>query len=147
MLLCGLIDKDLRRICRSQYEHLGSVGERSNFKKFLRTRKIMVMHSNERGSMIYIPSRSTTEAFGWCSRTFSRSTDPSTESTTPPWYAHVWLSDVPRTHDPAECQGRVLLARRHDDNDDDEATDAGLRLSTATILSRCNMVEGGTAHG
>ena len=26
-----------------------TVGERSNFKKFLRTRKIMVMHSNERG--------------------------------------------------------------------------------------------------
>ena len=25
------------------------VGERSNFKNFLRTRKIMVMHSNERG--------------------------------------------------------------------------------------------------
>ena len=24
MLLCGLIDKDLRRICRSQYEHRGS---------------------------------------------------------------------------------------------------------------------------
>ena len=27
----------------------GIVGERSNFKKILRTRKIMVMHSNERG--------------------------------------------------------------------------------------------------
>ena len=26
-----------------------TVGERSNFKNFLRTRKIMVMHSNERG--------------------------------------------------------------------------------------------------
>ena len=26
-----------------------TVGERSNFKKFLRTREIMVMHSNERG--------------------------------------------------------------------------------------------------
>ena len=25
MLLCGLTDKDLRRICRSQYEHPGSV--------------------------------------------------------------------------------------------------------------------------
>ena len=24
ILLCGLIDKDLRRICRSQYEHPGS---------------------------------------------------------------------------------------------------------------------------
>ena len=28
---------------------VGIVGERSNFKNFLRTRKIMVMHSNERG--------------------------------------------------------------------------------------------------
>ena len=27
----------------------GSVGKRSNLKKILRTRKIMVMHSNERG--------------------------------------------------------------------------------------------------
>ena len=26
-----------------------TVGERSNFKNFLHTRKIMVMHSNERG--------------------------------------------------------------------------------------------------
>ena len=26
-----------------------TIGERSNFKNFLRTRKIMVMHSNERG--------------------------------------------------------------------------------------------------
>ena len=25
MLLCGLTDKDLRRICGRQYEHLGSV--------------------------------------------------------------------------------------------------------------------------
>ena len=24
MLLCGLTDKDLRRVCRSQYEHPGS---------------------------------------------------------------------------------------------------------------------------
>ena len=30
MLLCGLTDKDLRRICRSQYEHPGStIGYRS----------------------------------------------------------------------------------------------------------------------
>ena len=47
--------------------------------------------------------------------------------------------------DPAELRGRVPSARRRDDSDDD-ATDAGLRLSTATILSRI-MVEGGTAHG
>ena len=46
--------------------------------------------------------------------------------------AHVQLDDVPRTHDPAELRGRVPSARRRDDGDDD-ATDAGLRLSTATI--------------
>ena len=59
-------------------------------------------------------------------------TDPSTERTTPPRSAHVQLGDVPRTHDPVELRGRVPLARRRDDGDDD-ATDAGLRLSTTTI--------------
>ena len=32
-------------------------------------------------------------------------TDPSTERTTPPRSAHVQLSDVPRTLDPAEAEG------------------------------------------
>ena len=50
----------------------------------------------------------------------------------PPRSAHVRLGDVPRTHDLAELQGRVPSARRRDDGDDD-STDAGLRLSTATI--------------
>ena len=59
-------------------------------------------------------------------------TDPSTEHTPPPRSAHVQLGDVPRTHDPVELRGRVPLARRRDDGVD-EATDAGLRLSTATI--------------
>ena len=59
-------------------------------------------------------------------------TDPSTEGTTPPRSAHVRLGDVPRTHDPAECRGRASSARRRDDGDD-EATGAGLRLSTTTI--------------
>ena len=59
-------------------------------------------------------------------------TDPSTEHTAPPNSAHVQLGDVPRTHDPAELRGRVSSARRHGD-DVDEATDAGLRLSTAMI--------------
>ena len=59
-------------------------------------------------------------------------TDPSTERTTPPSSAHIQLGDVPRTHDPAELRGRFPSARRRDDGDDD-ATDAGLRLSTATI--------------
>ena len=59
-------------------------------------------------------------------------TDPSTESTAPPRSAHVWLGDVPRTHNPVEYRGTASSARRHDDSDD-EATGAGLRLSTATI--------------
>ena len=33
-----------------------TVGERSNFKNFLRTRKIMVIHSNERESVVQVPS-------------------------------------------------------------------------------------------
>ena len=56
----------------------------------------------------------------------------STECTAPPRSAHVQLGDVPRTHDPVELCGRVPSARRRDDGDDD-ATDAGLRLRTATI--------------
>ena len=56
----------------------------------------------------------------------------STERTAPPRSAHVQLGDVPRTHDPLELPGRASSARRRGDGDDD-ATDAGLRLSTATI--------------
>ena len=70
-------------------------------KKILRTRKIMVMHSNERGEC--------------CLRTLvdrqrkyydnavdvvvhlHNSIDPSTEGTAPPWSAHVQLDDDPRT--------------------------------------------------
>ena len=59
-------------------------------------------------------------------------TGPSTESTAPPRFAHVRLSDVPRTHNPVECRGRASSARRRDDGDD-EATGAGLRLSTTAI--------------
>ena len=59
-------------------------------------------------------------------------TDPSTEGTAPPRSANVQLGDVSRTLDSAECRGRVSSARRRDDGDD-EATGAGLRLSTATI--------------
>ena len=59
-------------------------------------------------------------------------TNPSTEHTAPPSSAHVQLGDVPRTHDPVELRGRVPPARWSDDGDDD-ATDAGLRLSTAMI--------------
>ena len=59
-------------------------------------------------------------------------TDPSTERTAPPSSAHVQFGDVPRTNDPAELRGRVPSAQRHD-VDDDDATNAGLRLTTATI--------------
>ena len=38
-------------------------------------------------------------------------TDPSTEGTTPPRSAHIQLSDVPRTLDPAEAEGEF---RQHD---------------------------------
>ena len=56
----------------------------------------------------------------------------STERTSPPRSAHVQLGDVPRTHDPVELMGRASSARRCGDGVD-EATDPGLRLSTATI--------------
>ena len=55
-----------------------------------------------------------------------------TERTAPPRSAHVQLGDVPRTHDPAECRGRASSARWHDDGDN-EATGAGLHLSTTMI--------------
>ena len=59
-------------------------------------------------------------------------TDPSTECTAPPRSAHIQLDDVPRALDPVEPHGRVSSARRRGDGDD-EATGAGLRLSTATV--------------
>ena len=59
-------------------------------------------------------------------------TDPSTEGTTRPRSAHVQLGDVPRTLDPAECQGTASSARLRDDGDD-EVTGVGLHLSTTTI--------------
>ena len=70
----------------------------------------------------------------------------STERTAPPRSAHVQLGDVPRAHDPVELRGRVPSARRRDDGVD-KATEAVLRLSTATIWPRWIMVEGGSAHG
>ena len=69
----------------------------------------------------------------------------STDRTAPPRSTHVQLGDVPRTHDPVELPGRASLARRRGDGDDD-ATDAGLCLSIAMILSRWTMVERVTAH-
>ena len=105
-------------------------------KKILRTRKIMVMHSNERGeyrlcTLVDHKRKRYDNAVDVVVRLHD-STDPSTKSTTPPRYAHVRLGDVPRTLDPAECRGRASSARRRDDGDD-EVTDVGLRLSNTTI--------------
>ena len=114
-----------------------TVGERSNFKKkILRTRKIMVMHSNERGecclrTLVDRKRKRYDNAVDVVVRLHDP-TDPSTESTAPPRSAHIRLGDVPRTLDPAECRGRASSARRCDDGHD-EATGAGLRLSTTTI--------------
>ena len=105
-------------------------------KKFLRTRKIMVMHSNERGECcLRTPVDRKRKHYDNAVDVvicLHDPTDPSTESTAPPQSAHVQLDDVPRTLDPAECRGRALSARRRDDCDD-EATGAGLCLSTAII--------------
>ena len=49
-------------------------------------------------------------------------TDPSTEHTAPLRLAHVQLSDVPRTLDPAEAEGEF---RQHDDDGDDEVPTQG----------------------
>ena len=70
-------------------------------KNFLRTRKIMVMHSNKRGECSpRTQRRPTAEAMTrhrGSSRTSSRSNRSSTETTTPPSSAHIQLDDVPRT--------------------------------------------------
>ena len=75
------------------------VGERSNFKKILRTRKIMVMHSNERGeccprTLIDRKRKRYDNAVDVVVRLHDP-TDPSTEGTAPPRSAHVQLGDVP----------------------------------------------------
>ena len=96
----------------------------------------MVMHRNERGecclrTLVDRKRKRYDNAVDVVVRLHDP-TDPSTESTAPPRSAHVRLGDVPRTLDPAECRGRASSARRRDDGDD-EATGAGLRLSTATV--------------
>ena len=70
-------------------------------KKFLRIRKIMVMHSNERGE--YRPctlvdrKRKRYENAVDVVMHLHDPTDPSIERTAPPSSAHVQLDDVPRT--------------------------------------------------
>ena len=96
----------------------------------------MVMHSNERGecrprTLVDRKQKRYDNAVDVVVRLHDP-TDPSTEHTAPPSSAHIQHGDVPRTHDPAELQGRVPSARCRDDGDDD-ATDAGLHLSTSMI--------------
>ena len=59
-------------------------------------------------------------------------TNPSTKCTAPPRSAHVQLDDIPRALDPVELHERVSSARWRGDGYD-EATGAGVRLTTATI--------------
>ena len=85
-------------------------------KNFIRTRKIMVMHSNERGechprTLIDRKRKRYDNAVDVVIRLHDP-TDPSTEHTAPPSSAHVQLDDVPRTLDPAEAEGEF---RQHDD--------------------------------
>ena len=70
-------------------------------KKFLRTRKIMVMHSNERGeccprTLVDRQRKRYHNAVDVVVRLHDP-TDPSTERTEPPSSAHVQLDDDPRT--------------------------------------------------
>ena len=76
-------------------------------KKILRTRNIMVMHSNERGeycphTLIDRKRKRYDNAVDVVIRLHDP-TDPSTESTAPPRSAHVQLGDIPRTLDLAGC--------------------------------------------
>ena len=78
-------------------------------KNFLRTRKIMVMHSNERGeccprTLVDRKRKHYDNVVDVVIRLHDP-TDPCTESTAPPRSAHVQLGDVPRTLDPAEVEG------------------------------------------
>ena len=68
-------------------------------KSFLRTRKIMVMHTNERGeyrlrTLIDRKRKRYENAVDVVVRLHDP-TNPSTEHTTPPSLAHVQLDDVP----------------------------------------------------
>ena len=96
----------------------------------------MVMHSNERGecSPRTLVDRKRKRYDNAVDVVVRLHEQPilSTERTAPPHSAHVQLGDVPRTHDPVELRGRASSARWRDDGDD-EATGAGLRLSSTTI--------------
>ena len=84
-------------------------------KKFLRTRKIMVMHSNERGeccpcTLVDRKRKRYDNAVDVVVRLHDP-TDPSTECMAPPSSAHVQLDDVPRTPIEPSVEGEF---RQHD---------------------------------
>ena len=84
-------------------------------KKILCTRKIMVMHSNERGECrpctLVDRKRKHYENVVDVDERLHNPTDPSTERTTPPSSAHVQLDDVPRTPIQQSFEGEF---RQHD---------------------------------
>ena len=77
-----------------------SVGNAVISKKFLRTRKTMVMHNNEREccpcTLVDRKRKRFIDAVDVVVRLHD-STNPSVERTAPPCSAHVQLDDVPRT--------------------------------------------------
>ena len=84
-------------------------------KKFLRTRKIMVIHRNERGgcclrTLVDCSRKRYINAVDVVVRLHDP-TDPSTERTTPPSSAHVQPDDVPRTPIQPSVEGEF---RQHD---------------------------------
>ena len=118
-------------------------------KKFLRTRKIMVMHSKERGeyrlrTLIDHKRKSYENAVDVVVRLHDP-TDPSTERTAPPSSAHVQPDDVPRTPIQPSVEGEF---RQHDD----VVTMMMFYRRRASPKHRNDMTEveyggGGTAHG
>ena len=93
------MQEELSLLCHGRDAYI--VGECSNFKKILRTRKIMVMHSSERGELhprtLVDRKRKRYENAVDVVERLHDPTDPSTECTAPPSSAHVQLDDVPRT--------------------------------------------------
>ena len=85
-------------------------------KNFLRRRKIMVMHSNERGE--YSPRTLVDRKRKRYDNTVDvvirlhDPTDPSTERTAPPSFTHVQLDDVPRTPIQPSVEGEFCQAER-----------------------------------
>ena len=117
-------------------------------KNFLRTRKIMVMHSNERGecspcTLVDQKRKRYDNAVDVVVRLHDP-TDPSTERTAPPSSAHVQLDDDPRT--PIQ-QSVGEEFRQHDG----VVTILMFYRRRASPKHRYNIIEdyggGGTAHG